>query len=130
MVGNPRPKKTLKTLEVLYDPATPDSWWLLREHWREAVLPSGERRLVWVPAGFETDIASIPQPLQGWLPRWGKYASASVIHDYLYANRLGTRKTADKIFYALMVEDGVAPLTAKKMYLAVRAFGGPVWDND
>ena len=130
MVGNPWPEKTQKTLDVRYDPNTPDSWWLLSEHWRETTLPDGTRRLVWVPAGFETDIASIPQVLQGWLPRWGRYASASVVHDWLYANRLGTRKMADKIFFCIMRDDGVDAVTRKQMYLAVRAFGGPVWDND
>lgn len=37
-----------------------------------------------VPAGFKTDLASIPRGLWNVLPKSGPYDKAAVIHDYLY----------------------------------------------
>src|SRR5690349_14174251 len=38
-----------------------------------------------VPAGFQTDLASIPRGLWNILPPIGGYDKAAVVHDYLYA---------------------------------------------
>jgi hypothetical protein len=43
----------------------------------------GSGRRIAVPAGFETDGASVPRFLWAVLPTWGKYSRAAVIHDYL-----------------------------------------------
>jgi hypothetical protein len=37
-----------------------------------------------VPAGFETDFASIPRPLWVIIPPRGKYNRPAIIHDFLY----------------------------------------------
>ena len=60
-----------------------------------------------VPAGTETDLASIPRPLWMLLPPFGKYAFAAVIHDMLYGARpygvslKGWRK-CDRTFWRAM----------------------------
>src|SRR4051794_33564779 len=36
-----------------------------------------------VPAGFETDFASVPRALTWLLPRYGRYTKAAILHDHL-----------------------------------------------
>ncbi len=42
------------------------------------------QRSIIVPAGFVTDLASIPQLLWNVLPPIGAYDEAAVVHDYLF----------------------------------------------
>ncbi len=51
-----------------------------------------------VPAGFVTDLATVPRIFWTLLPPDGKYAKAAIIHDYLYDNALRTKQETDKIF--------------------------------
>ncbi|HCM2000516.1 TPA: DUF1353 domain-containing protein [Salmonella enterica subsp. salamae serovar [1],40:z35:e,n,x,z15] len=76
-----------------------------------------------VPAGFVTDLASVPRIFWTLLPPDGKYAKAAIIHDYLYDNALRTKKEADLIFLDGMTVLGVPEWKRKMMYLAVRLFG-------
>ncbi|EDN0016913.1 phage tail protein [Salmonella enterica subsp. enterica serovar Poona] len=76
-----------------------------------------------VPAGFVTNLASVPRIFWTLLPPDGKYAKAAMIHDYMYDNALRTKKEADLIFL-----DGMTVLDVPKwkrtiMYWAVRLFG-------
>lgn len=94
-----------------------------------------------VPEGFITDFASIPWLFWTFLPAWGKYGKAAVIHDCLYQNggiehpvsrgcswiKIITRKEADTIFYEAMLVSGTKPWKAKVMYRAVRLFGWLAW---
>lgn len=82
-----------------------------------------------VPAGFETDFASVPRlPFTYWL--FGNIAHRpAVVHDWLY-NAGGTdeqREYADNVLYHAMLADGVAKLRAKMVFQAVRSFGGSHW---
>jgi hypothetical protein len=79
-----------------------------------------------IPVGFETDFASVPRWLWSVIPPIGKYIIAAVVHDYLYDNRIGTRKEADKIFLDLMLQYGVHRWGAHCMYWGVR-LGGKKW---
>ena len=91
------------------------------------------RKIIIVPVGFVTDFASVPQFLWWWLPYWGKYGKAAVLHDFLYQSHCchlflkGTRKEADKIFYEAMIVGGTPQRRAYLMYLAVRLFGWIGW---
>ena len=80
-----------------------------------------------VPVGFVTDFASIPWVLWSWLPYWGKYGKAAVIHDYIYQTHCRTRAEADKIFYDAMLVSGTKSWKARLMYWAVRAGGWAAW---
>ena len=89
-------------------------------------LGSGDT--IHVPAEFVTDFASIPRILWSFLPYWGKYGKAAVIHDYLYqihGNR--TRKEADDIFHEAMLVGGTREGKAAIIWLAVRLFGFWAW---
>jgi len=82
-----------------------------------------------IPAGFETDFASVPRIFWRIIPPWGKYSKAAVIHDYLYSTQEVTRLRADKIFLSLMVELKVKKWKRRVMYRAVRMFGWHPWNK-
>lgn len=125
----------------------------LTEAFAYEVGHKGSGVAITVPAGFETDFASIPKWADDWfgLNPNGKYAKAAVIHDWLYTNpiafsriltrarRQGLLSTwdikqlryfADFIFFEAM---GVPPVKGLKripkyltriiMFTAVRLFG-------
>lgn len=76
-----------------------------------------------VPKGSTTDLASVPRMFWWLIPPFGRYTQAAVIHDYLYYTNEVDRKTADKIFYELMIKYDTYKWKAKLMYWAVRVFG-------
>lgn len=73
--------------------------------------------------GFTWDGASIPKSLWSEVGCPIDYAVESLIHDALYRTHLLDRKSADKIFHRLLVQNGVSMVKAKAMYLAVRVGG-------
>lgn len=84
-------------------------------------------KTITVPAGFVTDLASVPRRLRG-IVSLDRGVEAAVIHDYLYANQIGTRKEADLIFKKLL-ELTESPATVWTMYWAVRACGRWAWNS-
>ncbi|EBD5548504.1 DUF1353 domain-containing protein [Salmonella enterica] len=83
-----------------------------------------------VPAGFVTDLATVPRVFWSVMPPDGKYAKAAIIHDYLYDNALRTKKKADLIFLDGMAVLGVPKWKRIVMYLAVRIFGRGNYSKD
>lgn len=93
---------------------------------------------VHVPAGFETDFASIPRPVRFIIPKLGRYNKAAVLHDRLYQNHrvdsgdkrwfyVFPRYFADLLFLDAMIDLGVVKWKRLAMYYAVRAFGWLAW---
>ncbi|EBI1833225.1 DUF1353 domain-containing protein [Salmonella enterica] len=98
--------------------------YLWRVHESFELYPSDdESGVIEVPAGFITDLATIPRIFWILLPPDGKYAKVAIIHDYLYDNALRTKKEADKIFLDGMTVLGVPKRKRTVMYWAVRMFG-------
>ena len=103
-------------------------------------------KIIKVPAGFDTDFASIPKFLW-WLPSWAKFSKASVLHDYLYwlAHQpirviqdhyykiYITRKEADDIFLEAMLvawrDHKLGKILAHIFYWAVRLFSWIAWER-
>jgi hypothetical protein len=85
-----------------------------------------------VPAGFNTDFASVPRIFRNLLPPDGPYGRAAVIHDYLYSTHgLGgelTREQCDRILLEAMKRLGVSWITRMTIFWAVRAGGQSHWD--
>ena len=79
--------------------------------------------VIYVPVGYETDLASLPRFMWWLFPPHGKYSKAAIVHDYVYSNALGTKKQADKIFYEAMGVLGVPKWKRILMYWAVRVGG-------
>lgn len=82
-----------------------------------------------VPPGYVTDLASVPRVVQPFVPPFGSYAEASVLHDWLYAVRHpGGRKRADLVMLYAMRDfrserARTGPYQAWVIYKAVRLFG-------
>ncbi|WP_368941617.1 DUF1353 domain-containing protein [Citrobacter werkmanii] len=76
-----------------------------------------------VPAGYVTDLASVPRFMWAIFPPHGRYAKAAIIHDWLYDNALWTKRKADRIFLDAMEVLDVPWWKRWSMYWAVRMFG-------
>jgi hypothetical protein len=77
-----------------------------------------------VPVGEHTDFASVPRVFVWFIPRYGRYTKAAILHDYLCsicvpAGRV-SRIEADGIFRQAMRELGVPFLRRWIMWAAVR----------
>lgn len=85
------------------------------------------RALITVPAGFQTDLASVPRlPLVYWLTG-GTSDAAAVVHDYLYSTQLVPRGVADAVLREASAVTGVPAWRRGMMWAAVRLFGGRYW---
>lgn len=80
-------------------------------------------QVIHVPAGTVTDLASVPRLLWFIFPPHGRYAKAAIVHDWLYANGIGTKAEADLIFLEAMEVLGVPRTRRRLMYWAVHFFG-------
>ncbi|MCP1500645.1 hypothetical protein J2Y86_005352 [Pseudomonas migulae] len=87
-------------------------------------------RPVTVPAGYRTDLASVPRPVWWLVPRDDELARRpAVVHDYIYTNltRKFTKAEADLVFYDALLEEGMPKPLAWLMYTAVRIGGRGNW---
>lgn len=105
--------------------------------------PVGDTHTITVPAGFVTDLASIPRWAWILLPPDGPWVKAAIIHDFLYSTggsgiwkshptsidpaRAYDRKEADQILREAMENRGVGAFKRNVIYLAVRIGGAGGW---
>lgn len=82
-----------------------------------------------VPAGFVTDLASIPRLFHSLIPVNGPHSPAAIIHDYLYNVQDRPRSAADAIFLEAMKTCGVGWIKRSAMYSAVRSGGWLHWNS-
>jgi Protein of unknown function (DUF1353) len=111
-------------------PFTPDSDVVVQEldgtMWRlrESVCYEGRDDTFLVPAGFETDFASVPRVVVWLIPAYGVYTRAAILHDYLLTNVLPTGNISsndiDGIFRRVMQELGVPFARRWLMWSGVR----------
>ena len=83
--------------------------------------------IITVPAGFKTDLASVPRIFWSLIPPFGRYDDAAVIHDWIYRTHIHTRATADATLLLGMKIKRVPFIERWTIYLAVRAFGWLCW---
>jgi hypothetical protein len=95
----------------------PGLWVLL-----SPLIWDGEKRYE-VPAGFVTDLASIPRAFRWLLQQNGGSRRAAVLHDYLYRNHLTTRAEADALFRKALKAEGVNPVGGFLYWAGVRIGG-------
>lgn len=76
-----------------------------------------------VPAGFITDLASIPTMLRPFLSPTGKSRRPAIAHDFLYSSNLWSRRDADEFLRVALILEGVSIHTARLYWLGVRAGG-------
>lgn len=91
---------------------------------REVLRYRANREVFEVPVGQGTDFASVPRPFIWFLPRYGAYTMAAILHDYLWRVRAATGKMrwieADGVFRKAMRELRVPFLRRWIMWGAVR----------
>lgn len=91
---------------------------------REPFSYTGKTETFPVPAGAETDFASVPRIFVWFLPRYGRYTLAAILHDYLWRERASTGAMeyidADGTFRRAMRELDVPFLRRWIMWAAVR----------
>jgi uncharacterized protein DUF1353 len=77
-----------------------------------------------VPVGTGTDFASVPNVFVWFLPKYGRYTKAAILHDYLWRKKVPakdlTLPEADAIFRRAMQELKVSFLRRWIMWAAVR----------
>ncbi len=93
----------------------------------------GSGKSIEVPVKFVTDGTTVPRILWSFLPTWGSYSRAAVVHDYL-CNRLNSgiphplvpdRRRADAVFYEAMKVCGTSLPVRFVMWAAVRLYA--IW---
>lgn len=109
-----------------------DNYWLLLENLTfEAVRDHDGRYFkITVPAGFVTDIASIPVPLNVIYDKSGRYSSAGILHDYLYWTQFCVRKQSDRMIKEGLKATDVKFLTRNTIKYGVYLFGWAAWDSN
>ena len=87
-----------------------------------------------IPRHFESDGASVPRLF--WrvvFPNTDAHAiTAGICHDFIYRIQPEgwTRRDADLMFLALLIEFGTSPIRAYMAYLAVKWFGWVAWNEN
>lgn len=123
-------------LIVRFDPGVHGKFTLTEDFRMDVSAEGGKPLSIIVPKGFQTDGASIPPIFRWFLPRWGRYGEAAVIHDWLYStwsNRAYgsiTRIEADRIFLEAMHALGCRWYRRWPMYWAVRLGGRWAFKGD
>ena len=135
------------TTPLIVSPMPDGRKWKLFKEFTYHIGSKYSKDFIHVPTGFVTDFASVPWVFWTFLPYWGKYGKAAVIHDYLYQflrqmleqpqykplfdsfyyAKENPRKFADDVFHEAMLVGGTKPWKAKVMYWGVRAFGWLAW---
>lgn len=107
-----------------------------------------EEQSIVVPAGFLTDMASVPRFCRMLFSRIGRHSEAAVVHDYLYAihhyladsqyefylidkkkRERAYRAFSDWVFLEIMNAMGVKKRRSLPAFWAVRLFGVRSWRN-
>ncbi len=115
------------TEALVVTPLADGKTWVILRDFGYDVGEEGSRDCIDVAIGFQTDFATVPRALWIFLPRWGRYGNAAVVHDWLYWTQERQRHEADAIFREAMEVLGVGRLKKSLMYWAVRAFGRFAW---
>lgn len=118
------------TESLVVSPLSDGRTWVILRPFSYDVASEGSGNKVKVRTGFMTDFASIPRLLWVFLPCWGRYGNAAVIHDWLYWIQKRPRKEADRIMLEGMTVLKVPGWQRYSIYFAVRAFGWSAWKRN
>lgn len=109
-VGNDNGWKLLQDFHVSIDSESGDAPWSIT-----------------IPAGFETDLASVPRLPGAYLLFANKARRSAILHDWLYSNHW-PRDAADLAFREAMSQE-VGVVSRYMMWLAVRIGGGAYYSE-
>lgn len=83
-----------------------------------------------VPAGFQTDLASVPRWPVIFFLCGDTSNEAAIVHDYLYSTHMVPRDVADGVLSEASRASGVPAWRASLMWAGVRLFGSSHWGNN
>jgi hypothetical protein len=101
--------------------------WKLLERFVYDVGELGGGDSIEVPAGFITDMGSVPRLIWNLIDPWGKPAKAFIIHDWLYSTQERSRLVSDAILLEGMGVLGVNRMKRLAIYSGVRIGGWLPW---
>lgn len=108
-----------KDAEVVVEQVDDSNWKV-----REPFDYQGKSEVFHVPVEQQTDFASVPRLFVWFLPRYGRYTKAAILHDYLWRERASHHTLdyidADGTFRRAMRDLGVPFLKRWIMWGAVR----------
>ena len=104
------------------------SEWLLAEDFHVRIESGdGDEPIAFtIPAGFSTDLASVPRLPVVHMLFAGRARRSAILHDWLYVSRY-PRGWADDVFRAAMRNEDVGALARWFMWAGVRIGGGPIY---
>lgn len=116
------------TKALVVSPLADGKSWVILDAFKYHVGKKNSKDIINASAGFVTDFASVPRLFWFFIPRWGKYGNAAVIHDWLYWDQSKkSRKEADQILLEGMGILKVNAFHKAIIYYAVRWFGWIAW---
>ena len=118
------------TEALVVSPLSDGRTWVILRPFSYDVGKEDSDDTVKVSTGFMTDFASIPRVFWIFLPCWGRYGNAAVIHDWLYWKQDRKRHEADSIMLEGMTVLKVPPWQKYAIYFAVRSFGWSAWKRN
>lgn len=99
-----------------------DKYFVVTREFKYRILATNE--VIIVPAGFVTDLASVPRVLWSFgLSPIDSYMNPAILHDYLYWDQRCSKEEADSVLGLAMYEGRVNPVKMFAVYRAVSLFG-------
>ena len=99
--------------------------------WRTLIFRPSSGPEISVPAGFMTDLASVPVWARPFVSNYEHdTVAAAIVHDWLYAIHITSRARADLIFFEALGASGAPAWKQYLMYWGVRLGGGQGWRRD
>lgn len=103
-----------------------------KEQWKlleDLEVTKSDGSVITIKSGMETDLSSVPRFLWSLFPPFGDFLNASLLHDYLYINKIGTRKEADLEMLRMSNILHKSKIDNYLRYYAVRLFGWIVYNR-
>jgi len=105
-----------------------EDFYVLQKPFVSTMIDSGTQILV--PAGLITDYGSIPDFAQSFFDKAGANSGSYLTHDFLYSIQIYRRSVSDWNLLLSLKLDGMNWFKRNSAWLAVKAVGGKVWDNN
>jgi hypothetical protein len=96
--------------------------WVVSKNYKAGCDYMGEQVRISIPAGFVSDLDSVPRIPVFYEVFKGRTRTAALIHDFLYRSKF-KRSVADDLFLGFMIAEGVRRRYAIPIFYAVRTFG-------
>jgi len=100
--------------------------------WPPVMTGGHQPRLIVVPAGYLSDLASVPRLARRLVDAQSPTTRRpAVVHDFLYTDQTHrfTKREADRIFYDALLDEGTPRPLAWLMWKAVSLGGRGNWGN-